>query len=146
MRLSVHGLRLIISAVLLLAASSMLIVHAHEIQVLPIHEKWNVKIVRVQPQATVPISGVLKSYQCHFYGQFYLDKGDIVQVTIYWTPDTATLIVGLYNVETSKCQYKLVTGGSANVIFNIWTTGSYYVFICNDSPHTVYYLGLITFE
>ena len=99
-----------------------------------------IKIIPIKPQAIIPFSGTLGPDECVLYGPIYLSSGENIKITITWTPPYATIIVGLMDVY-GNCMYKILNGGYGSVTYQAWSSGNYYVFICNDSPYTIQYSG-----
>ena len=135
--------RLCIPVLVLVLLTLCVTVQALESPVFVKYRTVHIKQLHIGPEGTSTISGTLEPSGCEFYGSLTLDRGTKVRVKLIWLPDVATLTIGLYEVQTSNQDYEVVTGGYADVTFTTWVTGKYYLFICNESPYTVYYSGIV---
>jgi hypothetical protein len=120
-----------------------MIAYAAELLILKKYKIIRVKHIQIGPGGITSISGQLEPGACDVYGPLVLNLGSRVHVKLTWIPSTATLLVGLLDAIRRNYAYRDVTGGQANIVFIAWDAGAYYLFICDKSPYTVYYSGLV---
>ena len=105
----------------------------------PIGEKVTDDGTRV----TYTIKGTLDNGEPRCYGPWYFSPGEVVTISISWTPTSSSVDVGLLDAAGTY-HYVTCTGGACSHDFHIVTGGDYHVCIRNRGPSTINYNGYIT--
>lgn len=93
---------------------------------------------------SIPVGGVLDPGVAHLYGPYWYNAGDMVTISITWTPASNTFRIGLTS-QTSGIFYGCQVSGGAGVCqLRVNQAGWYYLMIWNVGPNTAMYSGFVS--
>lgn len=96
------------------------------------------------PLGSVPVSGTLNPNAIHLYGPYWYNAGNVVTISISWTPGTSTFRIGLTSQQSGVFYGCQVSGGAGTCQLRVNQAGWYYPTVWNLGPAAATYSGFVT--